>query len=287
MSSNIATTNAPHAATCAAGTARAAAGPRWRARRGRRASAPTATRMPTTRATQPAAASDCVMISMRRAPPAASNRWRRVDRRSTCRRATARGARARRRRRDRCRASGPPAGAAPGEPDRADPGGDREDPDEVRDLLEPVGHLLRRVQVVGLEDRDLAGVLAGSVARSVTNPNWSPSSRTSGRMSRTTLPFDVSTRLRLAVEHLDELRLREHGELDERVLDARPGEKVLRRRADEPWARPAIGLASAWRFGGSLASSGREVDVGERIGHLSRDRLLDRRDRRSAAARCS
>ncbi len=49
--------------------------------------------------------------------------------------------------------------AAPaGEPDGPDPGKDREDPDEVRDLLEPVGDLLGRIQIVGLEDRDLPGV---------------------------------------------------------------------------------------------------------------------------------
>ncbi len=51
--------------------------------------------------------------------------------------------------------------AAPsaGQPDCADPARDGEDPDEVRDLLEPVRDLLGRLQVIGLEDRHLPRVL--------------------------------------------------------------------------------------------------------------------------------
>ena len=49
--------------------------------------------------------------------------------------------------------------AAASEPDRSDPRGNGQDPDEVRDLLEPVRDVLGGFEVVGLEDRDLRGIL--------------------------------------------------------------------------------------------------------------------------------
>ena len=85
-------------------------------------------------------------------------------------------------------------------------------------------------------------------------------------------------RLRVAVQHLDELLLREHGSFDERVLDSRPGEKVLRRRAHEALGeagdRAREGLEVRRQLG---LERSREVDVRERIGHLGRHRLLNRR----------
>ena len=168
--------------------------------------------------------------------------------------------------------------APTGQPDGGDKGGECEDPDEVRDLLEPVGERLGRVQIVCLEDRDLPGVRRDLVCEIGDEPE--PIAQLEDE--RPDVEDDIAVRrvhrLRVAVQNLDELLLREHGEVDERVLDARPGEKVLRRRAHEALGEAGDRARERLEVRRQLGlERAREVDVRERIGHLSRHRLLDRR----------
>ncbi len=151
--------------------------------------------------------------------------------------------------------------AAPttGEPDGADPAGDREDPDEVRDLLEPVRDRLRSVRSSDLRIVTCAepwGILA---ARFSMNPNRSPSLRTSGRRSRTTLPFEVSSARVSPWSTFTNCACGRPRRSDERVLRPRPRDELLRgpcRRA-VPRCRRA-GRRAPGGSSGSLPSSSAE-----------------------------
>src|SRR3954447_2902395 len=94
------------------------------------------------------------------------------------------------------------------EPDRANPACDGEDPDEVRDLLQPVGHLLGRVQIMRLENRDLPGVLWNLVCKVADEAEPVPQPE----HERSDVENDVAVRriyrLRISMEHVDELLLR-------------------------------------------------------------------------------
>ncbi len=82
------------------------------------------------------------------------------------------------------------------------------------------------------------------------------------------------------MQDLDELLLREHGRLDERILHTGASEKVLSRSAHETLRE------AGYRAGERLEirrqprlEPAREVNVREGIRHLGRHRFLDRRIR--------
>ena len=193
MISTIARMNAPHANSARSITgasdvrALVARGP------GPTSQAPIAIRIPTDRATQPAAASES-----RDDVPGVARCWaNRIVHDEVVDEVLPRGPAAQE---DEHSDDGEPdperahllAAAAPGEPDGADPAGDREDPDVVRDLLEPVRHGLRSVEVIGLDDRDLSGALGELCRVALDEPEAVAEPEHSGRRSRTTLPFEVS-----------------------------------------------------------------------------------------------
>ncbi len=159
----------------------------------------------------------------------------------------------RRRRRDRCRASEPPAGGAHGPARWRRPRRRRAKIQTKFAICSSQWVSFWAVSRLSAS-RIVTCPASGGIwsARSVTNPNRSPSLRTSGRMSRTTSPFDVSTAFVSPCRTLTNCCLREHGELRR----TRPGCAAGRGGSAPPCPRsPGRGRRSGSRApGGSSAA---------------------------------
>ena len=160
-------------------------------------------------------------------------------------------------------------------------GEEHRDPDPVRDRLEELRQALCGVELVRLQDRDATCVrwqLGGDVPQEAESIAELDDERVEVEHH---VAVGRGEARRVALEHLDDLALRERRRRDEERLDAGPPEQLRRGPVDHllPETRDRRGQRLEVRRQ-LLLELGRDVDVRvQLVDHRLRDLILDRRVR--------